>query len=176
MNKKMFGNKLRLYIPGYGPDRPSLIAGMNWLLDSDVNRQLFLYVLDNSMVTEDTKVLKRTYGEELCEGLRKNKVQEFRGKTIHLLTKRRLTFTPRSAKILVLYADSDDLNQIEGRLNFSELLVVSWNCCNDLLPWVQKTHAEQYMEFLPNGPQSIPDWKPSSIEPDPPDVFVFKTI
>ena len=170
-----FGNKPRLYVPGYGPDRSSLIAGMDWLLDSNVNRQLLLYVLDNSMVAKDEKILQGIYGEELCEGLRKNKVQEFRGKTIRLLTKRYLTSTPHSAKILVLYADSDDLNQIEKRLDFSELLVVSWNCCTDLLPWVQKTHAEQFMEFLPNDPRNLPDWESSSIEPDPPDVFVFKT-
>ncbi len=169
-----FGNKSRLYIPGYAGDRPSLIAGMNWLLDSDVNRQLFLYVLDNSMVAKDKKILQEIYGEELCEGLRKNKVQEFKGKTIRLLTKRSLTSTPHSAKILALYANSKNLNQIE-RLDFSELLVVSWNCCTDLLPWVQKTHAEQFMEFLPNDPRNLPGWKSSFIEPDPPDIFVFKT-
>ena len=171
----MIENKSRLYIPGYGGDRSSLVAGMDWLLDSDVNRQLFLYVLDNSMVEKDTKILKETYGEELCEGLHKNEVQNFRGKTIHLLTKRRLTPTPTSAKILVLYANLNDLDQIEQRLDFSELLVVSWNCRTNLLPWVQKTHAEQYMEFLPKDPRNLPSCEPSSIESDPLDVFIFET-
>lgn len=171
----MLGNKSRLYIPGYGPDRSSLIAGMNWLLDSDANRQLFLYVLDNSMVEKDKKILCEIYGEELCEGLRKSKVQKFKGKTIHLLTKRRLTFTPHSAKILALYAGLKNLNQIEKNLDFSELLVVSWNCCTDLLPWVQKTYAEQYMKFLPDDPRDLPGWTSSTTEPDPPDVFVFNT-
>ena len=152
----MFVNKPWLYIPGHGPDKSSLMAGMNWLLDSDVNRHLYLYVLDDSMVAKDKKILHRIYGEELCEGLRKNKVQEFKGKTIHLLTQRRLTFTPHSSKILALYADSNDLNKIEKRLDFSELLVVSWNCRTDLLPWIQKTHAEQYMGFIPDDPRNLP--------------------
>ena len=134
MSNKMFGNKSRLYIPGYGDDSSSLIAGMNWLLDSDVNQQLFLYVLNNSKISKDKGLLQETYGEELCEGLRKNKVQKFKGKTIHLLTKRRLTPTPTSAKILVLYANLNDLNQIEEELDFSDLLVVSWNCRTNLLP------------------------------------------
>ena len=172
-----FKNKSRLHIPGYADDRDSLIAGMDWLLDSNDNQELFLYVLDNSRVAKnDFNFLYNIYGEELCKGLRENKVQKFRGKTINLLTKRYLESTSHSAKILVLYANQNDLKQIEKKLNFSELLVVSWNCCTDLLPWVKKTHAKQYMEFLPNDPRDLPSLVSSSVHPDPPNIFIFKTM
>ena len=169
----MFANKTRLYIPAYGPDEPSVIAGMNWLLDSNIKQQLFLYVLDNSMIAKDKKILYKIYGDELCKGLRKNKFQEFRGKTINLLTNRYLPFTPHDSKILVLYADSKKLKKIEERLNFSALLVVSWNCCTNLLLWIQKTHAKQYMDFIPDDPKNLPGWT-SGIHQDPPDMFIFK--
>ena len=134
----------RLYIPAYGPDQDALEDGMNWLLDSSENDQLFLYVLDNSMVQNGRKLLCQTYGEELCEGLRKHKSVVFRGRRINLLTKRRLDFTPDNAKILALYPSSKALDAIEKKLIFSELLVVCWNRGTDLSSWIEKKHAEQY--------------------------------
>jgi hypothetical protein len=90
-----------------------------------------------------------------------------------LLTSRNLSHTSNNAKILVLYADSNQIDKIERNLNFSELLVVSWNCFTDLHSWINKRQTEQYTNFIPNDPKSLPGWT-SGINEELPNTFKFK--
>lgn len=150
--------KIRFFIPGYGADRECIEASMKWLTDNSSESDLFLYVLDKSMVKKDSKILSEMYGEEFCKPLREKGYVVFNGKRIDLITQKTLPkFNSKPKKILALYSHNRALESLEQNVDFDELLVLSWNCESDLSGWIENYNGIQFRGYLPNNPKSKPD-------------------
>lgn len=163
----------REYIPSYGPDKKALNAGMMWLLESNENQELFLYLSLKSHLNQG-KLIYTMYGEEFCKTLQKNEKNNLHGKIINLLTNRSYAYVPKNSRILAVHMNSKALESIEKKYDFENLLVVAWNCFPDLPDWINKHGATQYERFLPINPIKYPGW--SSRETLPPNNFIFSEV
>jgi len=163
----------REYIPSYGPDKKSLSAGMSWLLESNNNQELFLYLSLKSHLKQG-KLIHTMYGETFCKTLQKNEKINVQEKNINLLTDRSYTHVPQNSRILAVHASSKALELIEKKYSFENLLVVSHGCFTDLPDWINKHSATQYERFLPINPIKYPGWFRGEIIP--PNNFIFNEL
>lgn len=160
----------REFIPSFGSDRKAIDAGMKWLLDPNVDQELFLFLSLKSHLKEG-KIIYEMYGKDFCKTLQKNEKIKFNGKVINLLTDRSYSLVPPTGRILAIHTSNEGLKKIEKKYNFKNLLVVAWHCTADLPEWINKHGATQFQGFLPINPIKYPGW-PSG-ETEPPSNFIF---